>query len=61
MGFIPRLIYDKHELVNIIPLTRPVIYAAASRLFRAWTDKNKLVRFRDGRTLAYRVDVSDSE
>ncbi len=45
---------DVCRLLDVSPAT-------ANRLLRAWAGKNKLVRFRDGRTWAYRVDVNDGE
>ena len=45
---------DVCRLLDVSPAT-------ANRLLRAWAEKSKLVRFRDGRTWAYRADVGDGE
>ena len=45
---------DVCRLLDVSPAT-------ANRLLRAWAEKSKLVRFRDGRTGAYRADVGDGE
>ncbi len=44
---------DVCRLLDVSPAT-------ANRLLRAWAEKKKLVRFRDGRTWAYRVYISEA-